>query len=131
MSLVVVTETLQWMKEQGTQFNSAEVQLITQFAFKSGDEELTKKLIAEVAEGETDLLLLQNKYEAMLEAMPRWISKIENLLVALEMYRLEEEKAIHRLRELLQGYGVMVSEEELRTADLSEVKERLRKEAMR
>ena len=54
-----------------------------------------------------------------------WVSQIENLLISIEMYRLEEEKAINRLAEVLTAYGVDVTEEQVRRADAEEIKEKV------
>ena len=43
---------------------------------------------------------------------PAWVEQVENLLVALEMYRIEEEKAINHLADILTAYGIDVSAEE-------------------
>ncbi len=53
------------------------------------------------------------------------VSQIENLLVSIEMYRIEEEKAINRLAEVLTAYGVDVTEEQVRRADAEEIKEKV------
>lgn len=50
---------------------------------------------------------------------------IEYLLISIEMYRLEEEKAINRLAEVLTAYGVDVTEEQVRRADAEEIKEKV------
>ena len=34
-------------------------------------------------------------YRAKYDMKPAWVEQVENLLVALEMYRIEEEKAIN------------------------------------
>lgn len=64
----------------------------------------------------------------MLESKPQWVDQIENLLIALEMYRLEEEKAINRLADILNAYGIDVTTDEIRAADTKELQERVRRE---
>ena len=58
------------------------------------------------------------------------VEQIENLLVALEMYRIEEEKAINRLADILKVYGIDVSAEEIRQIDTEELKTKVKKETM-
>ena len=36
-------------------------------------------------------------YRSKYDMKPAWVEQVENLLVALEMYRIEEEKAINHL----------------------------------
>ena len=62
---------------------------------------------------------------SMIDMKPVWVSQIENLLVSIEMYRIEEEKAINRLAEVLTAYGVDVTEEQVRRADADEIKEKV------
>ena len=56
---------------------------------------------------------------------PDWIRQVENLLVALEMYRLEEEKAVNRLAEILKAYGIELSVEELKEIPQDKIREQL------
>lgn len=58
---------------------------------------------------------------------PKWIDNIENLLVALEMYRKQEEIVINRLTEALKAVGITVSEEQLKGDELNRVKEEVDK----
>ena len=37
---------------------------------------------------------------------PAWVEQVENLLVALEMHRIEDEKAINHLADILTAYGI-------------------------
>ena len=99
------------------------------FAFKSGDKESTNKLIDELIKARDDVESQQiiQKYSSMHHIKPQWVEQIENLLVALEMYRLEEEKAINRLAEILGAYGIDVTLEEIRKSDSVELKEMVQK----
>ena len=64
----------------------------------------------------------------MLDEKPVWIGQIENLLIALEMYRIEEEKAINRLADILNAYGIDVTADEIRTVGTNDLKERVKRE---
>ena len=66
----------------------------------------------------------------MIQEKPNWVAQIENLLVALEMYRIEEEKAINRLADILSAYGINVSVEEIRQTDTEELLTKVKKETM-
>ena len=55
-----------------------------------------------------------------------WVDQVENLLTALEMYRVEEEKAINHLAAILSAYGIDVSAEEIRTAETEVIKTTVR-----
>lgn len=110
-------------------FSEAEKEFILQFGCKTGDKELTNGLIDELMAGDTDRESIFKKYQTMVDFRPDWINRIENLLVALEMYRQEEEKAVKRLSDILSAYHIEVPEEELRGPNLDSVKERIKREA--
>ena len=63
----------------------------------------------------------------LMGSQPDWIRRIENLLVALEMYRVQEEKAIQTLSELLTAYGADLSVEEIKEMSTDKVREHIEK----
>ena len=65
-------------------------------------------------------------YRAKYDMKPAWVEQVENLLVALEMYRIEEEKAINHLADILNAYGIDVSAEEIRTTETETLKTTVR-----
>lgn len=129
MNIAMVNEATEIMKERDHLFTSSEKEFIVWFAFKSGDKESTNKLIDELIKARDDVESQQiiQKYSSMHHINPQWVEQIENLLVALEMYRLEEEKAINRLAEILGAYGIDVTLEEIRKSDSVELKEMVQK----
>lgn len=129
MSLVAINETVEVLGKQKPFLTEEEKQFVVQFAFKTGDKELTNKLIDELTAPVKDREAVISKYSAMVDLKPQWLEQIENLLVAIEMYRIEEEKAVNRLADVLTAYGIDVSVEEIRTADTKEIKERVQREA--
>ena len=124
MSLLMISETMCEMEELLRTLSNEEKEFIVQFAFKTSDKELTGKLIEEMAEARDgdEMKVIRKKYSAMHDVKPAWVNQIENLLVSIEMYRIQEEKAINRLAEVLGAYGIDVSEEELRQADAETIK---------
>ncbi|MBW5474904.1 hypothetical protein, partial [Enterococcus gallinarum] len=82
------------------------------------------------SENETQSAQIIQNYSAMIQEKPNWVAQIENLLVALEMYRIEEEKAINRLTDILSAYGISVSVEEIRQTDTEELLTKVKKETM-
>lgn len=127
MSLNVVNEAVVVMDEQKHLFGEEERKFILEFAFKSQDKELTKQLIKELMNSDRSSQMVMNRFTALLDQKPVWLAQIENLLVALEMYRIEEEKAINRLTEIMRAYEIDISEDMLRNQPLDEIKERMRK----
>ena len=129
MGLEVIYETVTAVKSM-PQFSKEEQQFVVEFSFKTNDKDLTNKLIDELAVPDNDFEMIKMKYQTMYDKKPKWVGQIENLLVALEMYRVEEEKAINRLSDVLKGYGIDVTPEEIRKTDTQELKERVKKEVL-
>lgn len=94
---------------------------IAYFAYQTGDMKQTKMLIDRLAgleEGSArrDVVKL---FEEQLYKQPKAIRQIEELLVSIERYRIEEQKAINELSELLTSYGISIMDEELKRRDAS------------
>ena len=110
------------------QFTEEEKNFVVQFAFRSGSKEDTISLIealahsADKAESDEIMVTYRSKYDMK----PAWVEQVENLLVALEMYRIEEEKAINHLADILTAYGIDVSAEEIRTTETETLKTTVR-----
>lgn len=128
MSLNIMNEAIVAMDAIIYSFEEDEKKFILEFAFKSQDKELTMQLIKEFMKLDRESQMIMKRFGALLEKKPMWITQIENLLVALEMYRIEEEKAINRLSEIMRAYEIDISEDMLRSQPMDEIKERMKKE---
>ena len=128
MNLAVVNEAVTEMNGVEHQFTEEEKNFVVQFAFRSGSKEDTICLIealghsADKAESDEIMVTYRSKYDMK----PAWVEQVENLLVALEMYRIEEEKAINHLADILTAYGIDVSAEEIRTTETETLKTTVR-----
>jgi hypothetical protein len=60
--------------------------------------------------------------------LPKWISRVDNLITALEIYRNEEAKAIARIEKLLAEKGIYISKEDMKEAETEEIREQIRRE---
>ena len=129
MGLVAVTETAKMFQQKNIVLTERDKEFVVQFAFRTNDRELTNKLVDELAAAGADRDAVCRKYQALTGFEPDWIQRIENLLVSLEMYRVQEEQAVKTLSELLSACGISMSEEEIRRTDTSKVQERVKKEA--
>jgi uncharacterized protein involved in exopolysaccharide biosynthesis len=127
MNLQVIKETVAVLCKK-PRVSEEEQVFIMEFAFKTKDKELTNKLIAELTVEEKDVVAIMEKYKTMFDRKSQWIGQVENLLVALERYRIEEEKAMNRLADILQAYGMDISSYEIRTTEIKELKTRIKKE---
>lgn len=131
MGFVSVAQTVEMMEQNQAVLSDADKEFVLQFAFAAGDKELTGKLIDELTGPDADKGAVYQKYEALTGFQPDWIRKIENLLVSLETYRIQEEKEINILSEILTAYGADLTVDEIKELSLDKVREHLsRKEAV-
>ena len=129
MGLAAVTETAELFRRKNISMTERDTEFVVQFAFRTNDRELTEKLIDELAADGADRDDICRKYQTLVGFVPDWIQRIENLLISLEMYRVQEEQAVKTLSELLSACGISMSEEEIRRTDTARVQERIKKEA--
>lgn len=61
-------------------------------------------------------------YYETLRDKPEWAEQIENLVIALEMYRIEEDKAVKRITDFLTAHGIDISESVVKDSDVSDIK---------
>lgn len=125
MGLVALTHTAEMVGQMGAALTEADKEYVVQFAFRTGDGELTNKLIDELTKPDVDRQAVYRRFETMVDFRPDWIRGIENLLVSLEMYRVQEERAVKALAAMLSAYGLNLSENELRKLSAEQVRERL------
>jgi len=112
--LKAVDEAVIQMQEKQSVFSEADKEFVTQFAFHTQDGELTGKLIEELWEDEKDHEDIRKRYGTMLAGRENydWVEKVENLLVALETYLLEEKAAMDKVAAVLDSYGISPQMEE-------------------
>lgn len=121
----IITES----EKQSRSFTDKEKHFIMEYAFKTGDMELVTGLVVNMANEKENDKAFMSKYRALLDQKEIWISQLENLLVALEMYRIEEEKALKKITFALKACGVNVSVDEIKDKGTEEIKKMLKKEA--
>ena len=129
MGLKAVTETAELFRKKNSSMTERDKEFVVQFAFRTNDKELTNKLIDELTDEGADRNAVCRKYQTLTGFVPDWIQRIENLLVSLEMYRVQEEQAVKTLSELLSACGISMSEDEIRHTDTAQMQERVKKEA--
>lgn len=123
MGLVALKQTAQMVCRMGEALSGADKEYVVQFAFRTGDGELTNKLIDELIQPGADRESVYQRFNALADFQPDWIRGIENLLVSLELYRVQEEQAIKTLAEILSAYGIELSEKEIRELSSEEIRE--------
>jgi hypothetical protein len=118
----MITEAMKLMEKTDADFGMEEKEFIAQYAFRTGDTDLVKKLIEELQEKDADREKVKTKYMQLADKKPEWAEQIENLLIALEMYRIEEDKAVKRITDFLTAHGIDISETAVKDSDVKELK---------
>lgn len=115
MSLIAINDAVMVMEKDAHSFTAEEKEFIISFAFRTNSKDRTNKLIDDIvaANNEQASKDIMSRYRSEENDNPKWIESIENLLISLEMYRIEEEKAINRLSDILNAYGIDVSYDEI------------------
>ena len=129
MGLIAVKETAELFRRKNISMTERDKEFVVQFAFRTNDRELTNKLIDELMDEGADRNAVCRKYQTLTGFVPDWIQRIENLLISLEMYRVQEEQAVKTLSELLSACGISMSEDEIRRTDTARMQARVKKEA--
>lgn len=122
MSLIMITEAMRFIEEADADISMEDKEFVAKYAFRTGDTDLVKKLIEELQEKEADREKVQTKYMQLADNKPEWAEQIENLLIALEMYRIEEEKAVKRITDFLTAHGIDISETVVKYSDVRDLK---------
>lgn len=123
MEHVALKRTAQMVCRMGETLSGADKEYVVQFAFRTGDGELTNKLIDELIQPGADREAVYQRFNALTDFQPDWIKRIENLIVSLELYRVQEEKALKTLTEILSAYGIELSEKEIRELAPEKIRE--------
>lgn len=122
MSLIMITEAMRFIEEADAVISMEDKEFVAKYAFRTGDTDLVKKLIEELQEKDADREKVQTKYMQLADNKPEWAEQVENLVIALEMYRIEEDKAVKRITDFLTAHGIDISETAVKDSDVKELK---------
>lgn len=121
------------MKISKKVFTDSEAQFVVFYAYKMGDINQVKLLIKELEHadepGELEDIFLRYSKQMNLKGGIEHLA--EQLLVSIERYRLEQENAIGYLSETLRLNGIEISEDEIRSTDMMEMKDKIAKVAVK
>ena len=117
-----IAETMELMDNTGPDISFADKEFVAAYAFRTGDMELVNKLIEELQEKDADREAVRTRYMQLAEKKPEWAEQIENLVIALSMYRNEEDKAVKKITQFLKAHGIDITESFVRESDASELR---------
>ena len=112
MAVPLWKQTAETVCRMGDALSGADKEYAVQFAFRTGDRELTDKLMQELQHPGADREAVCRRFRVMEDAGSDWIRDMENLLVSLELYRLQEETAFKALAGVISVYSTEIVERE-------------------
>ena len=124
--MLQVNEAAEWIQKRMSGLSEEEIRFVIEFGIKSGDKDLTGSLIEEIKTGDRDFETIKKRYMAVAGSKPEWVEEAESLIASLEMYRMQEEKALESLCCILKAYGVEVDRNAIESGDLDEVWEKVK-----
>ena len=107
-----IEDAVELLEHTTANFTEMERQQIAWYAFKTGDDELTQKLVEELSSDNCNRESIMQKYFAIADREVFWIEQIEMLLVSIEMLRLKEKQALELLSQVVKAYGKEIAEKE-------------------
>ena len=117
MNISKVEDAVKLIEKSGVAFAEADKQRIAWYAFKTEDDELTQKLVEELAEEDCGREEIFRKYYAIADHEEPWIEQIERLLVSIEMIRIQEKEALKLLTIMVEIYAREQAEKDKRNLE--------------
>lgn len=130
MGLAMIAKTVELFERKKAGLSEEEKEAVLMFAYSTEDTELTEKFVDELSGKDANKEAVLSRYEALLGQQADWIRTVEALLIALERYRIEEEKASKKLLEMLEDYGIDLTVEEMKGFSKDMVREKLENDAL-
>lgn len=130
MGLAMIAKTVELFERKKAGLSEPEKEAVLMFAYSTEDTELTEKFVDELSGKDANKEAVLSRYEALLGQQADWIRTVEALLIALERYRIEEEKASKKLLEMLEDYGIDLTVEEMKGFSKDMVREKLENDAL-
>lgn len=123
MSLIIIPKVMELIEKAEGKMEQKDKEFVAKYAFQTGDMELVKKLIEELGEPGKDKEQTKKRFMQLADSKPGWAETIENLVIALEMYRIEEEKAIGKIKDFLLAKGVDITADSIKESKISDIKD--------
>lgn len=101
MNLDLAMKTYQSVRDS-EKLSEYQKKLAVRFAYDSGEETLTSKLISEMLQGEKTDEELRKEYSEFTDEMPKWAENLSELILTMGMYSIEQEETLKEVNERLE-----------------------------
>lgn len=131
MNIGIIKDAMTVVDKSTCVFSEEEKNFIAYYAYKMNDLTQVKFLVAELEHadeaGERDFVY--QRHSRLLRIQPGIEHQVETVMISIERYRIEQEKAIFQLSEILKANGVEVTQDEIRESKIADVKNKIKQEA--
>lgn len=124
--MLQVNEMAEWIQKRMSGLSEEEIRFVIEFGLKCGDKDLTESLMEELKLGDRNFETIRKRYMAVAGRKPEWVEAAESLIASLEMFRIQEEKTLNSLCNILKAYGVDINRNDIENGNLDEVREKVR-----
>jgi hypothetical protein len=131
MELIAVTQTLIHIHKNIPDLTQEEQEIAARFVLRTGDLELTNKLLLELAQQGVEKEKVRQRFAVLMEPVSPLSERLEGVLIALEQYRIQQERTIKLLEGILfanQAVKAVQSEEQRKKAEEIEQQKKEEKE---
>lgn len=101
MDLDLAMKTYQTVRDS-EKLSEYQKKMAVRFAYDSGEEVLTSRLISEMIQGDKANEELRKEYGAFTDEMPKWAENFSELILTMGMYSIEQEETLKEVNERLE-----------------------------
>ena len=124
--MLQVKEMAEWIQKRMPGLSEEKIRFVLEFGLKCGDKDLTESLLEEIKLKDRDFETIRKRYTAVAGRKPEWAEEAESLIASLEMLRIQEEKTLNSLCNVLKTYRVDINRNDIENGNLDEVREKVR-----
>ena len=101
MNLDLAMKTYQSIRDS-EKLSEYQKKVAVRFAYDSGEETLTSRLISEMIQEEKSNEELRKEYSVFTEEMPKWAENLSELILTMGIYSIEQEETLKEVNERLE-----------------------------
>lgn len=101
MNLDLAMKTYQSIRDS-EKLSEYQKKVAVRFAYDSGEETLTSRLISEMIQEEKSNEELRKEYSVFTDEMPKWAENLSELILTMGIYSIEQEETLKEVNERLE-----------------------------
>lgn len=101
MNLDLAMKTYQSIRDS-EKLSEYQKKVVVRFAYDSGEETLTSRLISEMIQEEKSNEELRKEYSVFTDEMPKWAENLSELILTMGIYSIEQEETLKEVNERLE-----------------------------